>query len=106
MIILKLKPELIINDREFIDDIKKRYGSKIIFTWSFSNLPDIKLIQTWTETMRELQELESSLLSDERYESVEITVLLYRKMYPIWIEKLLDEKIKEINYEPKSDIND
>ncbi|TFG24655.1 MAG: winged helix-turn-helix transcriptional regulator [Promethearchaeota archaeon] len=105
IIILKLKTELIINDTEFIDNLKKRYGSKIISTWSFSNLPNIKLIKIWTETMRELQELESSLLSDERYESVEITVLLYGKMYPIWIDKLLDEKIKEIDNESKKDIN-
>ena len=106
MIILKLKSELIINDTEFIESLKKRYGSKIIFTWSFSNLPNIKLVKVWTETMRELQELESSLLSDERNESVEITVLLYGKMYPTWIEKLLDEKIIEIDNESKSDIND
>ena len=106
IIILKLKPELIINDTEFIDNLKKKYGSKIISTWSFSNLPNIKLIKIWTETMRELQELESSLLSDERYESVEITVLLYGKMYPIWIDNLLDEKIKEIESESKEDIND
>ena len=99
MIILKLKSELIINDTEFINNLKKRYGSKIIFTWSFSNLPNIKLINIWTDTMRELQEIESSLLSDEIYESVEITVLLYGKMYPIWIEKLLDEKVREINYQ-------
>lgn len=97
MIILKIKPELIVDDTELIDKLKKRYGSKIIFTWSFSNLPSIKLINIWTETMRELQEIESSLLSDEKYESIEITVLLYGKMYNLWIEKLLDEKVKEIN---------
>lgn len=106
MIILKLKPELIINDTEFIENFKKRYGSNVIFTWSFSNLPNIKLIKIWTETMRELQEIEASLLSDERYESVEITVLLYGKMYPMWLEKLLDEKIEEINNDSKRDIND
>ena len=97
MLILKLKSELIIDDTKFIDNLKKRFGSKIIYTWSFSNLPNIKLINMWTDTMRELQEIESSILSDEKYESVEITVLLYGKMYQVWIEKLLDEKIKEIN---------
>lgn len=96
MIILKVKSELILNDAEFINSLKKRYGSKIIFTWSFSNLPNIKLMNIWTDSMRELQEIESSLLSDDKYESVEITVLLYGKMYPIWIDTLLDEKIGEI----------
>jgi len=96
IIILKLKSDLIVDDNEFIKDLRNQYGSKILFTWSFSNLPNIKLVSVWTETMKELQNIETSFLSEIRYESVEVTVLIEGKMYPTWIDKQLEDKISNI----------
>lgn len=96
IIILKLKSDLIVDDNEFIKNLRNQYGSKILFTWSFSNLPNIKLVSVWTETMKELQNIETSFLSEARYESVEVTVLIEGKMYPTWIDKQLEEKISNI----------
>jgi DNA-binding Lrp family transcriptional regulator len=95
-IILKLKSDLIIDDNELIKNLSKQYGSKILFTWSFSNLPNIKLVSVWTKTMKELQNIETSFISDIRYESVEVTVLIEGKMYSTWIDKQLEDKIKNI----------
>jgi len=100
-IILKLKSDLIIDDNELIKNLSKQYGSKILFTWSFSNLPNIKLVSVWTRTMKELQNIETSFISDIRYESVEVTVLIEGKMYSTWIDKQLEEEIKVI----KQDLN-
>jgi len=100
-IILKLKSDLIIDDNELIKNLSKQYGSKILFTWSFSNLPNIKLVSVWTRTMKELQNIETSFISDIRYESVEVTVLIEGKMYSTWIDKQLEEKIKNIKQDLK-----
>ncbi|MHA1104575.1 MAG: winged helix-turn-helix transcriptional regulator [Promethearchaeota archaeon] len=96
MIILKLKSDSLIDDRDLINSLKKTYGSKIVFSWSFSNLPHVKLICVWTESMKELQDIESSLLS-ENYDSVEVTILIEGKNFPTWRETYLKEKIQEIN---------
>jgi hypothetical protein len=85
-----------VDDNEFIKNLRNQYGSKILFTWSFSNLPNIKLVSVWTETMKELQNIETSFLSEIRYESVEVTVLIEGKMYPTWIDKQLEDKISNI----------
>ena len=95
-IILKLNSDLIVDDNELIKNLSKQYGSKILFTWSFSNLPNIKIVSVWTRTMKELQNIETSFISDIRYESVEVTVLIERKMYSTWIDKQLEDKIKDI----------
>ena len=101
IIILNLKSDLIIDDNEFINNLKNQYGSKILFTWSFSNLPNIKLVSVWTESMKELQNIETSFLSDIRYESVEVTILIEGKMYPIWIDKQLEDRVKDIKLKLK-----
>jgi DNA-binding Lrp family transcriptional regulator len=101
IIILKLKTELIIDDNEFFKNLKKKFGAKILFTWSFSNLPNTKLVSVWAETMKELQNIESSFLSEAIYESVEVTVLLGGKMYPTWIDSQLEKKIRDIELNSK-----
>ena len=95
MINLKLDPAKIIDDKELKDKLIKIFGSKILFTWSFSNLPNLKIISIWTQSMKELQELQDSLLS-ENYEKVDLTVLIEGKMFPTWIDTYLEDKVKEI----------
>jgi len=95
-IILKLKSDLIVDDNELFKNLSKQYGSKILFTWSFINLPNIKIVSVWTRTMKELQNIETSFISDIRYESVEVTVLIEGKMYSTWIDKQLELQIKDI----------
>lgn len=96
MIILKLKSDSLIDDRDYISSLKKTYGSKIVFSWSFSNLPLTKLICVWSESMKDLQAIESSLLS-ENYDSVEVSILIEGKNFPTWRETYLKERIQEIN---------
>jgi len=95
MIILKLKSDSLLDDRDFNSNLKKNYGSRIVFSWAFSNLPHIKLICVWTESMKELQNIEFSLVS-ENYDSVEVSILIEGKDFPTWRETYLKEKIQEI----------
>jgi len=94
MITLKLKPNIDFDDAIFMDSLRKRYGIKIVFHWAFSNLPNLLVICTWTKNMKEIQEIESFLMSME-FESVDVNVLVEGKMYLTWVDTYLDNKIKE-----------
>jgi DNA-binding Lrp family transcriptional regulator len=96
MIHLKFSPNLIIDDNEFEKELRNRYGSKILFVWAFSNLPNLKFVNILTQSMKELQDLITSLLS-ENYEKLDLTVLIEGKMFPTWIDTFLEEKVSEIN---------
>lgn len=95
MIHLRFSPNLIIDDTEFEKELRAKYGSKILFVWAFSNLPSLKFIAILTQSMKELQELQSSFLS-ERYEKLDLTVLIEGKMFPTWIDTYLENKVREI----------
>lgn len=95
MINLKLDSNVIIDDKEFEEKLKKKLGSKLLIMWSFSNLPNLKIILIWTQSMKELQELQALLLS-ENYEKVDLIVLIEGKMFPTWIDTFLEEKVNEI----------
>ncbi len=96
MINLKLDPNKIIDDNELEVKLKQKLGSKILFIWSFSNLPNLKFISIWTQSMKELQELQALLLS-ENYDQIDLTVLIEGKMFPTWIDTFLEDKVNEIN---------
>ncbi|MFX0008480.1 MAG: winged helix-turn-helix transcriptional regulator [Promethearchaeota archaeon] len=95
MINLELDSNAIIDDREFENRLKQKLGSNILFTWSFSNLPNFKLIFIWTKSMKELQDLQS-LLSFENYKKFDLNILIGGKMFPTWIDTFLEDKVNEI----------
>ena len=100
MINLKLDPAKIIDDNDLKEKLKKKFGSKILIIWSFSNRPDLKLIFVWAQSMKEIQEFRDLLLS-ENYEKVDLTILIERKMFPTWINTFLEERVNEIKLKSK-----
>jgi DNA-binding Lrp family transcriptional regulator len=95
MINFRFDTNIIIDDKEFENKLRKKYGPKILLIWSFSNLPSLKFVSILTQSMKDLQEMQTFLLS-ENYEKVDITVLIEGKMFPTWIDTFLDEKIYQI----------
>ncbi len=95
-IILKLNPSANVDKIKLIGKLREQHGQKILFSWMFSNLPNLMIIVIWTRAMKELQELETSLLS-ENFESVNVTILYKGEIFPTWRDKYLEEKIKEFN---------
>lgn len=95
-IILKLNPNANVDKMKLIEKLRVRHGQKILFPWMFSNLPNLMIILVWTRAMKELQELEASLLS-ENFESINVTVLYNGEIFPTWRDKYLEEKIKEFS---------
>lgn len=95
MVILTLKPSIIVDKTEIIDRLREQYGHKILFTWTFSTLPNIIIISIWVDSMKELQNIRSSLISDN-FELVSLNIGIEGKIFPTWREKYLEDKIKEI----------
>jgi DNA-binding Lrp family transcriptional regulator len=95
MINLELDTSVIIDDEEFEKKLKKKLGSSMLFTWSFSNLPNFKLVFIWTQSMKQLQDIQTLLLS-ENYKKADLNILIGGKMFPTWIDTFLEEKVKEI----------
>ncbi|KKL57796.1 hypothetical protein LCGC14_2231830 [marine sediment metagenome] len=95
IIILKLDPTLQVDKLKIMEEIRKDHGQTILFTWNLSNLPNLMLVCAWTHSMKELQDLEASLIS-KKFNSVNATILIKGKMYPSWRDTYLEEKIKDI----------
>ncbi len=93
--ILKLDPTLQEDKFKIMEELRKEHGQNILFSWNLSNLPNQMLVCAWTHSMKELQELETSLIS-QKFSSVNTTVLIKGKMYPSWRDMYLEEKIKDI----------
>jgi len=95
MIILTLKPTIDADKTEIIKTLRDRYGQTILFTWGFSTLPNTIVVCVWVSSMKELQDIQTSLISDD-FESVSINIGIEGKIFPTWRDKYLEDKIKEI----------
>ncbi len=90
-----LEPSNVIDKINLLKDLRKQFGSKILFSWMFGNLPNLLIICFWTRIMKELQEIETNLMS-KGFESVKVTILLEGKNFPSWVDQYLKDKINEI----------
>ncbi|HEC37539.1 hypothetical protein LCGC14_1464670 [marine sediment metagenome] len=95
IVILKLDPTVQVDKLKILEEIRKDHGQTILFSWNLSNLPNLMLVCAWTHSMKELQDLEASLIS-KKFSSVNATILIKGKMYPSWRDTYLEEKIKDI----------
>ena len=94
-ITLKMQSGSKIDEIKLQEDFNKLFGKKLLFSWSFSNLPDLLIICIWIGVMKELQRIENFLRQQE-FESVDVAVLVEGKNFPTWIDSFLESKIKEI----------
>ena len=95
MIFLTLIPSITVDKTKILDKISEQYGHKFLFTWTFSTLPNTIVVCVWVSSMKELQNIQTSLISDD-FESVSTNVGIEGKIFPTWREKYLEDKIKEI----------
>ena len=90
-----LEPSEPIDTINLVNALRKNFGSKIVFSWIFGNLPNLLIICFWTRIMKELQEIETNLMS-KGFESVKVTILLEGKNFPSWVDQYLEDKLNEI----------
>ena len=95
MIILTLKPTIDADKTEIIERLRNRYGQTILFTWVFSTLPNTIVVCVWVSSMKELQDIQTSLNSDD-FDSVSINIGIGGKIFPSWRDKYLEDRIKEL----------
>jgi DNA-binding Lrp family transcriptional regulator len=95
IIILKLNPNTEVDKSILMGDLRKEYGQTILFSWSFSNHPNLLMVCVWSNSMKKLHELETSLNS-RNFDSVKVTILINGKMFPTWREQFLENQIKKI----------
>ncbi len=101
-LILKMRPEAGDDKEKIIEKLKEEFGIKILFHWSFSNLPNEMLVLIYTHSMRELQEIEKfvSKLTDT-VESYRFIIGYKGEMFESLRERYLEKKIKEIKEKSK-----
>ena len=96
MIILTIKPSIKVDKTKIVETLHNNLGQKLLLTWTFSTLPNTIILCVWVSSMKELQNIQASLISDD-FESVSINIGIGGKIFPTWREKYLEDKIKEIN---------
>jgi DNA-binding Lrp family transcriptional regulator len=100
MFVLKLKPNVDLDGLNFNQKLQDQYGQKLVFTWAFSNFPNNFLLCFRTKTMKEIQDIQTSLYLMD-FKSIDVHVLVEGKMYTTWIDTYLDNKIKELTNSSK-----
>ena len=95
IVIIKLKSSTNVDKVNLLDEIRKKHGQIILFSWNLSNLPNQLLVCVWAHSMKELQTLEASLMA-MAFDSVNITILVKGLMFPTWRDKYLEDKLREI----------
>ncbi|MHA1912817.1 MAG: winged helix-turn-helix transcriptional regulator [Promethearchaeota archaeon] len=95
IIILKINPSTKVDKSKLVTELHQNFGQTIIFSWNLSNLPNLIPVCIWTQSMKELQNIEAKLLS-MNLDSVNVTVLINGMMFPTWREAYLEEKVKSI----------
>jgi len=96
MVILTIKPSIKVDKTKIIETLRSKYGQKVLFTWTFSTLPNTIVVCIWVDSMKELQDIQTSLNSDD-FESVSINIGIGGKIFPTWRNKYLEDKVKEIS---------
>lgn len=90
---INLKPA--VDKEKFIESLREKYGNTIVFTWKFSNFPDLLLTLVWSACTKDLQTFKRSLGS-ENIESIDVNLLFTGENFPTWQDQYLEAKINEI----------
>jgi DNA-binding Lrp family transcriptional regulator len=73
-------------------ELQKNYSPRVLFFWTYSNLPNLIQIATWSPTMKDLQDLKKKLQRDE-FKSLTFNITYQGNIYDTWREKLVEEKV-------------
>jgi DNA-binding Lrp family transcriptional regulator len=72
--------------------LMEKYSPYTIFFWSFSNLPNQLVGVVWTNTMKQLRDIQRSIRSEGIFESVIPNILYTGYIFDTWRDKLVQEK--------------
>ncbi len=83
---LKLKPDA---NKSKVSDILKKYFPNMLFSYQFINIPNELLCFVWTNTMKELKEIQQSLEKEETVASIVSNILYTGYIFETWRDELV-----------------
>jgi hypothetical protein len=96
-LIVKLNPNTNTTKEQLVEKLREQFGPKILFPWTFSNLPNEMILLLWTRAMKELQEVESyTTQMSNIIDSVKIVIGYHGENFYSLRDKFLDDKLKEL----------
>jgi DNA-binding Lrp family transcriptional regulator len=78
---LHLKPTV---DKKSIPQIFNNYMPNLLFYWSFSNLPNELMAVVWTNTMKEMKEIQERFAKENMFESIIPNILYVGYIFETW----------------------
>lgn len=90
LIVVDVKPGL---DRgRFLGQVKDKFGPRVIFMGTYSNVPSGLFVFIWSATLKECREMEASFREDPAIASFKSLLIQNKYQFRTWRERLLEEK--------------
>jgi DNA-binding Lrp family transcriptional regulator len=70
--------------KDAVAGIFKKYSPNVLFYWSFSNLSNELFTVVWTNTMKELREIQDRFAAEEAFESIVPNILYVGYIFDTW----------------------
>jgi hypothetical protein len=83
---LRLKPDA---NKSMVSDILKQYFPNMLFSFQFINIPNELLCFVWTNTMKELKEIQQRLEKEETVASIVSNILYTGYIFDTWRDELV-----------------
>jgi DNA-binding Lrp family transcriptional regulator len=83
---LKLKPGA---NKSTVSNILKKYFPNVLFSYQFINIPNELLSLVWTNTMKELKEIQQRLEKEETVASIVSNILYTGYIFDTWRDELV-----------------
>jgi DNA-binding Lrp family transcriptional regulator len=83
---LKLKPDA---NKNTVSNILKKYFPNMLFSYQFINIPNELLCFVWTNTMKELKEIQQRLEKEETVASIVSNILYTGYIFDTWRDELV-----------------
>jgi DNA-binding Lrp family transcriptional regulator len=87
---LRLKPDA---KRDTVAHVLKGYFPNLLFYYSFLNIPNELLCFLWTNTMKELKEIQQRLMSEEMVASIVPNILYTGYIFDTWRDDLVRPQV-------------
>jgi DNA-binding Lrp family transcriptional regulator len=83
---LRLRPDA---NKSMVSGILKKYFPNMLFSYQFINIPNELLCFVWTNTMKELKEMQQRLEKEETVASIVSNILYTGYMFDTWRDELV-----------------
>jgi hypothetical protein len=87
---LRLRPDA---DKSAVSGILKKYFPNLLFAYQFINIPNVLLCFVWTNTMKEVKEIQQRLEDEETVASIVSNILYTGYIFDTWRDELVRPQV-------------